>query len=175
MSLDRLAPVAPASVPAVLAAALAGVADQHEAARTERRLALGESAVRQAALARGAACLERAATRQVAGAALSGAFQIVASACAFGAAAASGPAPVLTAQSQLNQALAKSGDAVAATAGFAQAEKTRLDRAAEAAQLAAQESARARAADLDAAHRARGDAREVVRLLRDAAQAARGA
>jgi len=166
MSTTRIAPPAAAPLPAALAAALAAVADHHETARLERQLDRAETAARQTVLERAAQELDHAAIKQIVGAGVSAGFQLIAARASMLGSAA---------QVQLNQALAKSGDMVSAASGFDQAAKLRLDRQAEALQAAAQDAARARGNAEDAGRRLLGDAGELVRLMRDAAQAARPA
>jgi hypothetical protein len=161
---------------AALAAALAAVEDNKQTGRLERELSKSESALRQMTLEHAAKKLDEAATRQVIGAAVSGAFLLASAGCQAVAAGETGQlADVMKAQSQLNQALSKSGDIISATAGYSQADKTRLDKLAESQQQTTQDAERGRTRADDAAKQSLADAREVLRLLRDSAQATRRA
>jgi hypothetical protein len=158
---------------AALAAALAAVEDNKQGGRLERELAKAESALRQETLERAAKKLDEAATRQVIGAAVSGAFLLASAGCQAVAAGETGElAEVMKAQSQINQALSKTGDIISATAGYCQADKVRLDKLAESQQQAAQDADKARTRNDDAAKQSLNDARELLRLLRESAQAA---
>jgi hypothetical protein len=160
---------------AALGAALAAVEDNKQAGRLERELSKAESELRKATLERAATKLDEAATKQVVGAAVSGAFLLASAGCQAVAAGDPDVAGFMTAQSQLNQAFSKTGDIISATAGYSQADKARLDKLAEARQQAAQDAERGRTRDDDAAKQSLADARELLRLLRESAQATRRA
>ena len=160
-----------------LALAEETVRSHHDNAQIEKGITKAESTLRQADLEAGRQELLKSADKALVGGCISAAFQVVAATAQLEqagciAAGATAGAKTCEAGATLSQALAKTGDILAASGQYNQAEKLRLDAGAESLKDALQESQRAIASDDDGRRRGLAAMKEIADRAYESARSA---